>query len=95
METSDGILSKEQRELVNKLTEEQLSKIDSMILSQAMRSNRKVAMIVGLTMMALPERIDGIPDIFYAQRVKVLVDKGALIAEGDLNRMRSSEVRLP
>jgi len=37
----------------------------------------------------------GLPDLYYAQRVKSLVSRGLLIAEGNLDYMRYSEVRLP
>ena len=95
METPDNLLSKEQLELVNKLTEHQLKEIDDVPLSHVKNLNRKVVMIVGLTMIDLSERIEGIPDIFYGQRVKKLVEKGLLIADGNLDYMGYSEVRLP
>lgn len=51
-------------------------------------------MIVGLTMMDPAVRVPGLPDLFYAERVKALVAKGALVAEGNLDYMCYSEVRL-
>jgi Protein of unknown function len=81
--------------LVAALTIEQVNEIDNAILSAAKTHGRKVAMIVGLVMMNSPNRISGIPDIFYAQRVKVLVSKGLLLSDGNLDYMRFSEVRLP
>ena len=36
----------------------------------------------------------GIPDIYYAQRVRRFVAEGALELEGDYINMRYSEVRL-
>ena len=66
------------------------------ILSHARPAwNRKVAMIVGLTMGDPSLRVPGLPDLFYAQRVKALVARGALAAVGNLDHMRYSEVRLP
>lgn len=40
-----------------------------------------------------PERRPGIPDVFYAQRVRTLVERGVLEAADDLSRMRYCEVR--
>ena len=40
-------------------------------------------------------RIAGLPDLYYAQRVKLLVESGALLSESNLDYMRYSEVRLP
>ena len=53
-----------------------------------------VAVIVGLAMMEPSARVPGLPDLYYAQRVKSLVEKGLLLAEGNLSSMRYSEVRL-
>jgi hypothetical protein len=39
--------------------------------------------------------IKNVPDIYYAQRIRVLVKEGKLIAQGNLKRMRYSEVKLP
>jgi len=72
----------------------ELEEIDKAILQHTSDLWRKVAMIVGLTMMDLESRVGGIPDIFYSQRVQHLVEKGLLESEGDLSRMRFSEVRV-
>ena len=37
----------------------------------------------------------GLPDLFYAGRIKALVAQGRLVAYGNLAHMRYSEVRLP
>lgn len=41
-----------------------------------------------------PQRRPGIADVFYAQRVRKLVARGVLEAQGDLARMRHGEVRI-
>lgn len=52
-------------------------------------------MLVGMAMGNESVRVPGLPDLFYAQRVRALVEKGLLVAEGNLAFMRYSEVRLP
>jgi len=42
----------------------------------------------------LPNRVAGIPDVYYSQRVQALVASGNLEAQGNLSCMRFSEVRL-
>jgi len=37
--------------------------------------------------------MEGIPDIYFLSRVRVLVDLGKLESRGDLSKMRFSEVR--
>jgi len=91
----DPDLTEEQKHLVSLLTEDQIREIDEMLLSFVCDTNRKVARVVGSAMLGLPKRIKGVPDIYYAQRVKMLVKKGKVISEGNLDYMRFSEVRLP
>lgn len=91
----DPPLSPEQEALVAQLTSEQIEEIDAVLISNAKRRWRKVAMLVGLAMSQLQNRVRGIPDLYYAQRVRKLVASGRLESEGNLSYMRFSEVRLP
>ena len=95
--TPDPPLTAEQHALVAKLTSADRRTIDEVLLANATPRWRKVAMIVGMTMIQLEDRgdrVNGIPDVFYSQRVRVLVEAGRLEAAGDLAYMRFSEVRL-
>lgn len=85
----------EQKALVSKLSKNDLNEIDEVLLSNATSQWRKVAMIVGMTMGELSIRTIEIPDIFYSQRIRKLVEDGSLESQGNLQRMRYSEVRLP
>ncbi len=91
----DPPLTKEQIEFVNKLNEIDIKRIDKALLSNTCKYWRKVARVVGTTMLELSENIPGIPDVFYAQRIQHLVEEGKLESEGNLAYMRYSEVRLP
>ena len=91
----DPELTETESALVNKLKIEDIEEIDKALLENSTNNWRKVAMVVGITMMKLPERVSGIPDVYYAQRVKELVNKGSLESQGNLSYMRYSEVRLP
>jgi hypothetical protein len=93
--TPDGPLTPEEQAAADALSLDLLRRIDAALLSHARKTNRKVAMLVGLTMMDPSLRAPGLPDVFYAQRIRMLVDKGLLVAEGSLGYMRYSEVRLP
>lgn len=90
----DGPLTPEQEVRVARLSESELREIDEALVSHAKRQWRKVAMVVGTTMSSLPNRVPGIPDVFYAMRVRKLVEDGVLESQGNLARMRFSEVRL-
>ena len=91
----DGKLTPEQEIQVGQLTEDEVQEIDMALLSNANDRWCKVAMVVATTMLELPCRIDGIPDIYYSQRIRKLVVEKKLIARGDLSYMRYSEVHKP
>lgn len=91
----DPELTQDQMDLVSKLSDSDIKEIDSILLAQAGKQPRKVAMVVAMAMSKLPNKIEGIPDVFYAQRVAALVKVGILLSQGNLRRMRYSEVKVP
>ncbi|HEU4779527.1 MAG TPA: DUF3658 domain-containing protein [Steroidobacteraceae bacterium] len=91
----DPSLTVEQSLRVSRLSQEDLWDIDREILAQSARSWRKVVHIVGTAIDKLSARIPDVPDIYYAQRVRHLVDIGKLESQGNLLCMGYSEVRLP
>ena len=93
-EAADPELNAAQRKLVGALSTADVNAIDESLLSASTRTWRKVAFVVGTAMISLQRRFPGIPDVYFSQRVAALVDSGKLIAQGNLRRMRFSEVRL-
>lgn len=87
-------LTEEQKLLVATLTLEELEAIDNELLLYANQRFQKVAMIIALFMARSNLTLPNVPGKFYAQRVKALVDRGALVGQGNLDHMRYSEVRL-
>ena len=71
--------------------------VDDAILSVAHKSWRKVAMIIAKASLVegvgLPNDDEGHQVI--ASRIKALVQDGHLLAQGNLDNWRHSEVRLP
>lgn len=90
----DRALTSEEESLVQSLTEDEVQEIDNALLSNACDKWRKVAFIVGTTMSDLPNRVEGLPDVYYSLRIKELVRNGTLQSQGNLSHMRYSEVRL-
>jgi len=93
--TDDPPLSTEQQVKVKALSTADLIAIDEALFDNTAIVWRKVARIVMSTMQGPDENIKGLPDIFYAQRIKALVENGKLESQGNLNRMRYSEVKRP
>lgn len=91
----DGNLTADQVKLVEQLTDNEIQAIDDALLANACDKFRKVARVVGTAMMELPCRVEGVPDVYYSQRVQKLVKDGLLESQGDLSYMRYSEVRRP
>lgn len=91
----DPPLSREQKARVAQLTSKEIEAIDNTLLSNAKPGWRKVAMLVGLSIGQLRDRIEDIPDLYYSQRIRKLVESGRLESQGNLAYMRFSEVRLP
>jgi hypothetical protein len=89
----DPPLTPEEQAKVSALTAEQLQTIDAALLVYVVPSWRKVARVVGSAMMDLDGKIEDIPDIFYAERVRELVRSGIIESQGNLMFMRYSEVR--
>ena len=52
-----------------------------------------MAMVVGSAMMEAKNKYQGVPDLYFAQRIRELVANGTLESQGFLANMRYSEVR--
>ena len=89
----DAELSPSEGARVAKLSQAELALIDAALFSQVSDDWRKVARVVGMAMLSMPDRLSEVPDVFFAKRVGLLVELGRLESQGDLRRMRFSEVR--
>jgi Protein of unknown function len=92
-ESPDPLLSREQSSLVAQLTQKQIAAIDSTLLAQCAGSWRKVSYVIGSALQQL--RLPGVPDSFFALRVKEHIARSKLEGRGDLSRMHYSEARIP
>jgi hypothetical protein len=91
----DRPLNSEEEAQARLLTAADLKRIDECLLSNTSHQWRKVARVIGQTMLVLDREFPGLPDVFYSTRIKHLVESGTIEAAGNLNRMRYSEIRLP
>ncbi|WP_242102013.1 DUF3658 domain-containing protein [Lysobacter sp. M2-1] len=93
--TDDSVLDLGDLLAIATLSQGDIQAIDLALVTNSVAQWRKVAYVVGMAMEAYPDRFHDIPDIYYAERVKVLVSQGMLESQGNLSRMRFSEIRLP
>jgi hypothetical protein len=94
----DPPLRAEERARVAELSTAQIQAIDDALMANVSIRWRKVARVVMSAMDALKQEgnlLTGIPDIFYAERVRELMNRGQIEGDGDFSRMGRSEVRLP
>ena len=88
------LTAEQYQELIDAITPAQLQIIDDALMAGASDQFRKVARVVGIAMKATEDDIYRIPDYFFASRVQKLVKQGRLVSQGNLERMRYSEVKL-
>ena len=89
----DEPMTPEEAAVAASLSAAMVERIDARLVSYAQQRPRKVAMVIGLTMGDMDVSVPGLPDVYYAQRIKALVAKALLVAEGNLDYMRYSEIR--
>jgi Protein of unknown function len=80
--------------LIDELTADTLREIDAALMSQAAIKPRKVAGVIGRTL-GSSAHVPGLPDYFYLERIRLLVERGALKFVGDVDELMKGEVHLP
>jgi hypothetical protein len=94
-EQPDRALTPEEEAQARLLSAADLKRIDECLLSNTSQQWRKVARVIGQTMLALNREFPHMPDGLYSARIKHLAESGAIETAGNLDRMRYSEIRLP
>ena len=89
----DSELSEKQTKAVQKLTPTQVEHIDGVLLNNTDDNWRKIARVVGSSMLEFQNQYQGIPDIYFAHRVRKMVLGGSLESQGNIDRMGYCEVR--
>ena len=90
----DPPLTPEQEKLLANLSAEDLKIIDAALMNNITEQWRKMARVIGITMRDLEGNYYGLPDLFYGERIRALREKSLFESQGDLRKMRYSEVRL-
>lgn len=86
-------LDAEDLSAIESLTDMDVAAIDQAILSMLSAHWQKTALVISRAIYAYPDKYDDIPDVFYGERVVKLASKGLLAANGNLRRLRFSEIR--
>lgn len=78
---------------ISNLSSSQISEIDAQLKKIVDSKWRKTSYIVGTAMAELGAGFVGIPDVFYSSRLAQFYDQEIIEVNGDLRRMRLSEIR--
>jgi hypothetical protein len=89
----DPPLTAEEESLVGGFTAAQVSSIDRNLLSRVSSGWQRMARIVAEAMLSNEATMPGIPDGYYARRLRSFVLDGRLQARGMLECMRYCELR--
>ena len=93
-ELQDDVLTPQQVASTALLGAEEVASIDQALLQNMSQRWLKVAMVVSRAMNQIGSQFPGVPDVYYSLRVRELVARQVLESQGNLLRMRFSEVRL-
>jgi hypothetical protein len=85
--------NQEQQSRINQLSIEEINEIEEMLLKHTCERWRKVARVVGTSMSEFKGKFKGVPDVYFSERVQSLVNRGLLESQGNLKRMRYSEIK--
>jgi hypothetical protein len=84
----DPPLTSEQLAMVDALLKDQVAEIDAALLANCDDRWRKVAAVVGFTMTSeMMAKFKGVPDVYFALRVRNLVDKVLVESTGNIDYM--------
>ncbi|MEE9344701.1 MAG: DUF3658 domain-containing protein [Methylococcales bacterium] len=94
-EQEEYSMSEDEIKIVNFLSEEDRDKIDQWLLKNISSNWQKVAMVVAKAIEESDQNdeLTDVPDIYFGMRVEELVKKGKIISQGNLKKMRFSEVK--
>ncbi len=88
-------LARDAQEAIARLQERDLVRIDQAILSALDRRWKKAGFITAGVMIAAPDEYEDLPEALYALRVRALAQAARIEVNGDLDALKTCEIRLP
>ncbi len=88
-------LEQDAQEAIERLQDSDLERIDQAILSALGRDWKKTGFITAGVMIAAPDEYEELPEAFYVLRLRALAQAGRIEVNGDLDALKTSEIRLP
>ena len=91
----DPEMTSEQLERVSRLSAQDNSDIDKALREMVSGTLRKMARVIGGAMMDPSiSHIKKVPDLYYAARLRKMIEAGEIVAVGNTQAMRFCEVKL-
>ena len=88
-------LGQDAQEAIARLQERDLAQIDQSILSALGSGWKKAGFVTAGVMIAAPDEYEDLPEAFYALRIRALAQAGRIEVKGDLDTLKTCEIRLP
>ncbi len=88
-------LTNEELSLLGSLTQDELQLIDNWIIQNVSNHWKKVAMVVGSAILESDKAnlLTEVPDVIFGARIEHMVEKGLLVSQGNIRKMRFSEIK--
>lgn len=86
--------SPEAREVIERLQEQDVAKIDQLILSSLDRTWKKAGFVTAGVLIAAPDEYEEISEAFYALRIRALAEASRIEVQGDLEELKTCQIRL-
>jgi hypothetical protein len=87
-------LEHDAQQAIARLREQDLLQIDQAILAALDHSWKKAGFITAGVMIAAPDEHEDLPEVFYVLRMRALVQAGKIELKGDLDELKTSQIRL-
>ena len=87
-------MGQEAQDAIARLQAEDLEQIDQSILAALDRGWKQAGLIAAGVMICAPDEYEEIPEAFYIARMRTLAQTARIEVKGDLETLKSSEVRL-
>ena len=91
----DMTLEQAERDAIARLDDGDLEQIDRAILSALGNTWQKAGFIASGVMIAAPDEYEELPEVFYAVRIRALVQAACIEGKGDPQVLKTFEIRLP
>ena len=87
-------MGQEAQQAIARLQAQDLETIDQSILNALSRSWKQAGLVAAGVMIGAPDEYEELPETFYILRIRALAESARIQVKGDLDTLKTSEIRL-